>query len=144
MVLTVVVALLGVTFGVFYGMHKAPKNAIFSQLKKDYEETITGLRLELKRAKATANWYKQGAIQADVVDATEGAADDPTALVDAIIGALPNNFRPIAGQFRQSIIDEAKRNPAAVKTIIEVVKQKGMKRDGDSQETPIPNGRDVI
>lgn len=123
------------TFCYFFGLHKAPKATHFTALRKDMEETIAGLRTEKKRALALASYYKKGVIPAHVGDVANAGSDDPAPLVDAIIASLPENWRGIAMTFRDSMVDEMKKDPESVKKIIQIVKTKTARQsDAEGQE----------
>ena len=108
----------------------APKNKQLSETVRFYEETMTGLRGELRRVRSKAAYYAKGAIPADLATAGSTAT-----LIDGIFTALPPNLRQLAEPFKASAIKYAEENPEVVETIKNTVMQKlGGKSEDASQQ----------
>lgn len=127
MIAAVLSTLIGVV-GFFLGQRLQHKNKTLAAQSRWYEEELANMRTEIKRYRAKAAYFAKGAVTAEIAD-----AGSPSALIDAVLGALPPNFRQMVAPFRQSIIKHAEENPELVRQITEVVKEKvtGIKKEGD-------------
>lgn len=118
-ILTLVLGALTGFSGFYIGQRIAPKNKQLSETIRFYEDTMTGLRTELRRWKAKAGYYMKGAIP------TELATTSTTAgLVEGIFNSLPPNLRGLAEPFKATAIKYAEENPEVVENLKNTVMQK--------------------
>lgn len=126
-------ALAGI-IGLLVGQRMAPKSRTAREMQDFYERSIDTLKKDIKSLRAKVSYYQKGAIPSDLASSD---ANNPEALIDAVFGALPSNWRPILQQFKPQIVAEMKKDPEAVKNIIEVIKTKvGTSDKQQAQEAP--------
>lgn len=111
-------ALFGVT-AFLIGIMKSGKNKTLAEQAKWYMNELEIMRTEIKRYRSKAAYYQKGAIPSEL--ATEG---NPSALVEGIISALPQNFRAMIMPFKGEIMKAVKDNPDMVNQLTGIIKQK--------------------
>lgn len=116
--------------GYFVGLRTAPKNRSLSDTIKFYEETMDGLRSEIRRWKGRASYYMKGPIPNEL-----GQTDNVDSLIEGIFEALPPNLRQLAAPFKGTAKEYAKQNPEIVETLKGQILQKlGGKSNEEQQQ----------
>lgn len=110
--------------GVFFGLHRAPKNKTAREMQEFYEHAMQRLKKEIQRLNGQVTYYKKGAIPSNVE-----SDSPPDAVIDAVLNAMPPNFRSMIAPFKAQILQHAKENPEVVNTVIEVIKAKAGKAE---------------
>lgn len=131
-------ALLGVLtglIGLLVGSRWHPKNKTQRDMQEFYERSIAVLKAEVKAMRSKVSYYQKGAIPRELGSTT---GEDPAALVDGIMQALPPNWRSILATFRPQIVAEMKNNPEATSAVIATLKAKlgGQGKEGQEAVSP--------
>lgn len=117
--LTLVIGVLTGFVGFYVGQRIAPKNKQLSETIRFYEDTMTGLRTELKRWKGKAGYYMKGAIPSELATTSTTAG-----LVEGVFNSLPPNLRGLAEPFKATAIKYAEENPEVVENLKNSIMQK--------------------
>ena len=105
-----------------------PKHRVYAGIVKDYEEVIDRQRHDIRKLQSAFNFYKKGAVPQSVVK-----EESPEAIVDAVISALPPNFKTMIVPFRKQIMEYAKENPEMVQTAVAALQSNFLKKGGKEE-----------